>query len=246
MTQKQLELEEEMEGDPPFDEFVQQILDTFQEETDANATIPADVVTTPEPCTFPEQTLAGIVNCVRHAARSDIRLTRVANGQAAVVHMLRVSRWIPQYQRIAQERDELLERQEKWLAERAKFIKEKETDRKEIEELKKIVKCELPEKVLTTNQTDLTSTAEQQPKEIPPQASGSGIGKHPVAARRPSSTTSASGSEIPKRATAPRRLSSATSASDISPVNRATRPGNVTLVLTKYQPGGRCVPANAN
>ncbi|KAF6208068.1 hypothetical protein GE061_016518 [Apolygus lucorum] len=60
MTQRQLELEEDMEGDPPFDEFVQQILDTFQEETEANATIPRDTVTTPEPCTFPEQTLAGL------------------------------------------------------------------------------------------------------------------------------------------------------------------------------------------
>ncbi|KAF6199826.1 hypothetical protein GE061_006124 [Apolygus lucorum] len=188
MTQRQLELEEDMEGDPPFDEFVQQILDTFQEETEANETIPRDTVTTPEPCTFPEQTLAGIVNCIRHAARSDIRLTRIANGQAAVVHMLRIARWIPQYQRIAQERDELLEREEKWRTERAEFLKTMAAENKQPKEQGNVVK---PETTVTAAKKvrSVATSPILPPRETSPQASGSGLKRNP---RRLSSTTSTS------------------------------------------------------
>ncbi|KAF6199726.1 hypothetical protein GE061_006024 [Apolygus lucorum] len=63
MSQQQLEQAVGIEGDPPLDEYVQQILDTFAEETDANATIPESMVTTPEPCTAPQNTLAGIELC---------------------------------------------------------------------------------------------------------------------------------------------------------------------------------------
>ncbi|KAF6209561.1 hypothetical protein GE061_015309 [Apolygus lucorum] len=140
VAQKQLEMIEGMEGDPPLEEFVQQVFDTYQEEVDANATIPTDTLTTPEPCNAPQITLAGIVNCIRYAARGDMRMTRTANAQAAVVGVLTLARWIPQYQRIAQERDQLLEHQEKWRLEKA-------AAQKRIKELEGAVKPETGEQI---------------------------------------------------------------------------------------------------
>ncbi|KAF6205818.1 hypothetical protein GE061_019992 [Apolygus lucorum] len=137
MSLQRTEQVEDMEEDPPIDEFVQQIYDTFQEETDAYGTISKEHVTTPEPCNAPEKTLAGIVDCIRYAANGHSYMTRAANSQAAIVAMLKVTRWIPQYQRIALERDRLLERREKWRTERAKLLKERAEAWKEIQELKR-------------------------------------------------------------------------------------------------------------
>ncbi|KAF6197762.1 hypothetical protein GE061_008728, partial [Apolygus lucorum] len=145
MSQQQLEQAAGMEGDPPFDEAVQQIFDTFQEETEANATIPEDTVTTPEPCNAPQNTLAGIVNCIRYAGRADMHMTRAANSHAAVVAMMRLARWIPQYQRIAQERDVLLEQREQWRTERDEILREQATARREIQELKRALGLETTE-----------------------------------------------------------------------------------------------------
>ncbi|KAF6202924.1 hypothetical protein GE061_003331 [Apolygus lucorum] len=136
MSQQQLENVEDMEGDPPLDEYVQQVFDTFKEETEANATIPVDTVTTPEPCNTPEKTLAGIVNCIRYAARGDLYMTRASNGHTAIMAMLRVTRWIPQYQRIAAERDRLLEREEELREERDQLFKDRAEAWIEIERLK--------------------------------------------------------------------------------------------------------------
>ncbi|KAF6210591.1 hypothetical protein GE061_013697 [Apolygus lucorum] len=136
MSQQQLENVEDMEGDPPLDEYVQQVFDTFKEETEANATIPVDTVTTPEPCNTPEKTLAGIVNCIRYAARGDLYMTRASNGHTAIMAMLRVTRWIPQYQRIAAERDRLLEREEELREERDQLFKDRAEAWIEIQRLK--------------------------------------------------------------------------------------------------------------
>ncbi|KAF6206113.1 hypothetical protein GE061_017338, partial [Apolygus lucorum] len=136
MSQQQLENVEDMEGDPPLDEYVQQVFDTFKEETEANATIPVDTVTTPEPCNTPEKTLAGIVNCIRYAARGDLYMTRASNGHTAIMAMLRVTRWIPQYQRIAVERDRLLEREEELREERDQLFKDRAEAWIEIQRLK--------------------------------------------------------------------------------------------------------------
>ncbi|KAF6198766.1 hypothetical protein GE061_006788 [Apolygus lucorum] len=145
MLQQQLEQAVGMEGDPPLDEYVQQILDTFAEETEANATIPESTVTTPEPCNAPQNTLAGIVNCICYAARGDMRMARAANGHAAVVAMMRLARWIPQYQRIAQERDHLLELREEWREEHNQLLREKVSAWKQIRELKAALGLETAE-----------------------------------------------------------------------------------------------------
>ncbi|KAF6209428.1 hypothetical protein GE061_015175 [Apolygus lucorum] len=137
MSLQRTEQVEDMEEDPPIDEFIKQVYDTFQEETDAYGTISKEHVTTPEPCNAPEKTLAGIVDCIRYAANGHSYMTRAANSQAAIVAMLKVTRWIPQYQRIAVERDRLLERREKWRTERAKLLKERAEAWKEIQELKR-------------------------------------------------------------------------------------------------------------
>ncbi|KAF6217110.1 hypothetical protein GE061_001463, partial [Apolygus lucorum] len=167
VAQKQLEMIEGMEGDPPLDEFVQQVFDTYQEEVDANATIPTDNLTTPEPCNAPQITLAGIVNCIRYAARGDMRMTRTANAQAAVVSVLTLARWIPQYQRIAQERDQLLEHQEKWRLEKA-------AAQKRIKELEGAVKPETGEQITVVE-------AAAPPLDTNEQSSDSGS---PIRARR--------------------------------------------------------------
>ncbi|KAF6201311.1 hypothetical protein GE061_005759 [Apolygus lucorum] len=167
VAQKQLEMIEGMEGDPPLDEFVQQVFDTYQEEVDANATIPTDTLTTPEPCNAPQITLAGIVNCIRYAARGDMRMTRTANAQAAVVGVLTLARWIPQYQRIAQERDQLLEHQEKWRLEKA-------AAQKRIKELEGAVKPETGEQITVVE-------AAAPPLDTNEQSSDSGS---PIRARR--------------------------------------------------------------
>ncbi|KAF6198661.1 hypothetical protein GE061_008413 [Apolygus lucorum] len=162
MNQQQLEQAIGIEGDPPFDEYVQQILDTFQEETEAYETIPMDHVTTPEPCDAPQTTLAGIVNCIRYAAKGDIRMTRISNGYIAVVAMLRVARWVPQYQRIAQERDHLLEQREDLRTERAKLLRERAAAWKEIQVLKAALGVEIAEppaaRTVTSSPPHRTST----------------------------------------------------------------------------------------
>ncbi|KAF6216537.1 hypothetical protein GE061_000880 [Apolygus lucorum] len=145
MNQQQLEQAIGIEGDPPFDEYVQQVLDTFQEEAEAYESIPMDHVTTPEPCDAPQTTLAGIVNCIRYAAMGDIRMTRVSNGYIAVVAMLRVARWVPQYRRIAQERDHLLEQREELRTERAKLLRERAAAWKENQVLKAALGVEIAE-----------------------------------------------------------------------------------------------------
>ncbi|KAF6201508.1 hypothetical protein GE061_003899 [Apolygus lucorum] len=162
MNQQQLEQAIGIEGDPPFDEYVQQVLDTFQEEAEAYELIPMDHVTTPEPCDAPQTTLAGIVNCIRYAAMGDIRMTRISNGYIAVVAMLRVARWVPQYQRIAQERDNLLEQREALRTERAKLLRERAAAWKENQVLKAALGVEIAEppaaKTVTSSPPHRTST----------------------------------------------------------------------------------------
>ncbi|KAF6197717.1 hypothetical protein GE061_008683 [Apolygus lucorum] len=162
MNQQQLEQAIGIEGDPPFDEYVQQVLDTFQEEAEAYESIPMDHVTTPEPCDAPQTTLAGIVNCIRYAAMGDIRMTRVSNGYIAVVAMLRVARWVPQYRRIAQERDHLLEQREELRAERAKLLRERAAAWKENQVLKAALGVEIAEppaaRTVTSSPPHRTST----------------------------------------------------------------------------------------
>ncbi|KAF6212223.1 hypothetical protein GE061_012744 [Apolygus lucorum] len=162
MNQQQLEQAIGIEGDPPFDEYVQQVLDTFQEEAEAYESIPMDHVTTPEPCDAPQTTLAGIVNCIRYAAMGDIRMTRISNGYIAVVAMLRVARWVPQYQRIAQERDNLLEQREELRTERAKLLRERAAAWKENQVLKAALGVEIAEppaaRTVTSSPPHRTST----------------------------------------------------------------------------------------
>ncbi|KAF6215017.1 hypothetical protein GE061_009765 [Apolygus lucorum] len=162
MNQQQLEQAIGIEGDPPFDEYVQQVLDTFQEEAEAYESIPMDHVTTPEPCDAPQTTLAGIVNCIRYAAMGDIRMTRVSNGYIAVVAMLRVARWVPQYRRIAQERDHLLEQREELRTERAKLLRERAAAWKENQVLKAALGVEIAEppaaRTVTSSPPHRTST----------------------------------------------------------------------------------------
>ncbi|KAF6208511.1 hypothetical protein GE061_016969 [Apolygus lucorum] len=187
---QQLEQAAGMEGDPPFDEAVQQIFDTFQEETEANATIPEDTVTTPEPCNAPQNTLAGIVNCIRYAGRADMHMTRAANSHAAVVAMMRLARWIPQYQRIAQERDVLLEQREQWRTERDEILREQATDRREIQELRRTLGLEtteplaarivvsLPATNVNPPMTPSTSSQSQPSERGPGDAGGTVIARH--------------------------------------------------------------------
>ncbi|KAF6201611.1 hypothetical protein GE061_004003 [Apolygus lucorum] len=179
--------------DPPLDEFVQQVFDTYQEEVDANATIPTDTLTTPEPCNAPQITLAGIVNCIRYAARGDMRMTRTANAQAAVVGVLTLARWIPQYQRIAQERDQLLEHQEKWRLEKAaaqKRIKELEGAVKpETGEQIAVVEVAAPPQVTNEQSSDYESpirARRSRRNEIPSSASSSIDGITRLRPRTPS------------------------------------------------------------
>ncbi|KAF6217371.1 hypothetical protein GE061_001725 [Apolygus lucorum] len=197
MSQQQLEQAAGMEGDPPFDEAVQQIFDTFQEETEANATIPEDTVTTPEPCNAPQNTLAGIVNCIRYAGRADMHMTRSANSHAAVVAMLRLARWIPQYQRIAQERDVLLEQREQWRTERDKLLRERATAWREIQELKRALGLETAEPLAARIVVSLPSTnvnppmtpstsSQSQPSERGPGEAGETV----IAHRSPVASTS--------------------------------------------------------
>ncbi|KAF6201651.1 hypothetical protein GE061_004044 [Apolygus lucorum] len=197
MSQQQLEQAAGMEGDPPFDEAVQQIFDTFQEETEANATIPEDTVTTPEPCNAPQNTLAGIVNCIRYAGRADMHMTRAANSHAAVVAMLRLARWIPQYQRIAQERDVLLEQREQWRTERDEILRERATAWREIQELRRTLGLETAEPLAARIVVSLPATnvnppmtpstsSQSQPSERGPGEAGGTV----IAHRSPVASTS--------------------------------------------------------
>ncbi|KAF6198823.1 hypothetical protein GE061_006846 [Apolygus lucorum] len=177
MSLQRTEQVEDMEEDPPIDEFVQQIYDTFQEETDAYGTISKEHVTTPEPCNAPEKTLAGIVDCIRYAANGHSYMTRTANSQAAIVAMLKVTRWIPQYQRIALERDRLLERREKWRTERDKLLKDRAEAWKEIQELKRQLGLQSvePPAAMTTNASSKVKprTLNKQPRAETPATSES-------------------------------------------------------------------------
>ncbi|KAF6205694.1 hypothetical protein GE061_019867 [Apolygus lucorum] len=204
MSQQQLEQAAGMEGDPPFDEAVQQIFDTFQEETEANATIPEDTVTTPEPCNAPQNTLAGIVNCIRYAGRADMHMTRAANSHAAVVAMMRLARWIPQYQRIAQERDVLLEQREQWRTERDEILREQATDRREIQELRRTLGLETTEPLAARIVVSLPATnvnppmtpstsSQSQPSERGPGDAGGTV----IARRSPVASTSRARSTTP-------------------------------------------------
>ncbi|KAF6198116.1 hypothetical protein GE061_007863 [Apolygus lucorum] len=201
---QQLEQAAGMEGDPPFDEAVQQIFDTFQEETEANATIPEDTVTTPEPCNAPQNTLAGIVNCIRYAGRADMHMTRAANSHAAVVAMMRLARWIPQYQRIAQERDVLLEQREQWRTERDEILREQAADRREIQELRRTLGLETTEPLAARIVVSLPATnvnppmtpstsSQSQPSERGPGDAGGTV----IARRSPVASTSRARSTTP-------------------------------------------------
>ncbi|KAF6208048.1 hypothetical protein GE061_016498 [Apolygus lucorum] len=210
MSQQQLEQAAGMEGDPPFDEAVQQIFDTFQEETEANATIPEDTVTTPEPCNAPQNTLAGIVNCIRYAGRADMHMTRAANSHAAVVAMLRLARWIPQYQRIAQERDVLLEQREQWRTERDELLRERATAWREIQELKRTLGLETAEPLAARIVVSLPSTnvnppmtpstsSQSQPSERGPGEAGGTVIAHRSPVASTSRARSTTPSPVPRR-----------------------------------------------
>ncbi|KAF6212470.1 hypothetical protein GE061_012993 [Apolygus lucorum] len=80
--------------------------------------LPDGQVNTALPAGNPLERLEEVASLLRYATCSELTAVRLASGQAALKGILELAQWIPIYQRIAEERDALLERQSDWHDER--------------------------------------------------------------------------------------------------------------------------------
>ncbi|KAF6205845.1 hypothetical protein GE061_020019 [Apolygus lucorum] len=80
--------------------------------------LPNGQVNTALPAGNPLERLEEVASLLRYATCSELTAVRLASGQAALKGILELAQWIPIYQRIAEERDALLERQSDWHDER--------------------------------------------------------------------------------------------------------------------------------
>ncbi|KAF6198448.1 hypothetical protein GE061_008196 [Apolygus lucorum] len=83
-------------------------------------------INTALPAGNPLEKLEEVASLLRYATCSEMMAVRVASGRAAMEGLLELARWIPTYQRVAMERDALIERQARWVEERELLRQDRE------------------------------------------------------------------------------------------------------------------------